>query len=735
MSFAPSVRPALRTAFVCAVLFAGTMLLFDRATAYGFINYDDPAYLTNNAAVQAGLTWPSVVWAFTAATDYWHPLTWLAHMLDWQLYGASAAGHHITSHLWHAANAVLAFFLFRRLAGGFWLSAFAAALFAWHPLRVESVVWITERKDVMSGCFFLLTLLAYTRYADYRRTQRPWRLAYGLTLLAFVAGLMSKPMLVTLPVVLLILDFWPLRRGSTPATWRPLVIEKLPFFVLSGATAALTILMQRHHGAFVLDLPFGTRAANAVVSLARYLGKFLWPSDLIVCYSHPGLWPLPVVLASAALASAVSWAAWRQRRARPWLLAGWLWFLVVLLPVIGLVQVGFQAMADRYTYLSLVGVEFALLWNLPPFLRSPTARRAAALAAGLVLAACAVRTWEQQGVWRDSETLFRHAIAASPDNDIAEDFLGYTLLTQGRFEEAEVHAERARTLNPRNATALYTLANVRERQGRLPEAMDFYRAFLTRQPRHAEARFHLGLLELSQGNPAEARAQMIAALRSAPLLRDRCLQLGLTALQHRDFPGALLFHEILLEAAPDDPRAHFGAAVAAEALGRTDDALAHYQAVVQRQPAAAEAHAAIGAILLARDDAAAALPHLRLAVEHNSRLAAAQLALAQCAEKLGHTEERDAALERATALAPDDPAFLTRAAEMQARRHDFAAAAGLYQRVVQFAPQDSSAHAALGYMRVLSGDRAGGVAAWERALELRPDFPGLRERLAQLRQP
>ena len=380
-----SPRPGFRTAAVCVLLFVGTVLLFSRALQSGFVNYDDPAYLTDNPHVQEGLSWAGVVWAFTAPADYWHPLTWITHMLDWQVYGASPTGHHLTSVLWHALNAVLAFLVFRRLSGGFWLSAFAAAVFAWHPLRVESVVWVTERKDVLSGCSFLLTLLAYARYVDARAAGRPAWPSYLLTLGCFAVGLMSKPMLVTLPLVLLILDWWPLQRTgrgtgdpsrprSPASALLPLLLEKVPFFVLSGAASVATVLMQQQNGAFVLDLPWGARAGNAVVALARYLGTFFWPVDLIVCYPHPGYWPATAVIAATVLALGLSLVAWQQRRTRPWIAAGWLWYLVVLLPVIGLVQVGFQSMADRYTYLPLLGIELALWWTAGPVLQTRRAR-------------------------------------------------------------------------------------------------------------------------------------------------------------------------------------------------------------------------------------------------------------------------------------------------------------------------------------------------------------------------
>ena len=343
------MRPGFRTAMVCALLFGGTLLLYGRVTGFDFVNIDDPVYVTGNPMVQRGLSWAGAVWAFTAPSDYWHPLAWLSHMADCQLYGLAPAGHHFTSILWHALNAVLAFLVFRTLMGGTWRSAFAAALFAWHPLRVESVAWVTERKDVMSGCFFLLTVLAYARFAAARSAGRPACRSYGLALVFFAAGLMSKPMLVTLPFVLLLLDYWPLaRQPRWPA--RRQVREKLPFFALAGAAGVATVLMQKSAGGFVLSLPVTARLGNAAVALVRYLGKFLWPFDLIVCYAHPGSWPVETILAAVALLLGLGATVWWQRRDRPWLATGLAWYLVTLLPVLGLVQLGFQAMADRYTW-------------------------------------------------------------------------------------------------------------------------------------------------------------------------------------------------------------------------------------------------------------------------------------------------------------------------------------------------------------------------------------------------
>ena len=630
------MRPGFRTAIVCALLFGGTLLLFSRATGFGFLNYDDPAYVTDNPVVQGGLSWAGVAWAFTAPADYWHPLTWLSHMLDCQLYGLSAAGHHFTSVLWHALNAVLAFLLFRRLTGRMWRSAFAAALFAWHPLRVESVVWVTERKDVMSGCFFMLTVLAYARFAAARSAGRPALLAYLLTLAFFAAGLMSKPMLVTLPLVLLLLDFWPLaRQPAWPV--RRLVFEKLPFFALAGAAAVATMLMQRNAGAFVLSLPLAVRLGNAVVSLALYLGKFLWPFDLIVCYSHPGPWPVGAILAAAALLIGLASAAWWQRRARPWLATGLAWFAVTLLPAIGLVQTGFQSMADRYTYLPMLGVGLALVQCIPASMTRPW-RIAGVCAALAVLVACALRTWNQEGFWRDSETLFAHAVRVDSRNGVAEDFLGSAFLVSGRLVDARIHAERARALDPRGERALVLLAEISERQGQADEAMALYRAALAVRPDNPPVECQLGLLELGRGHPDRASELMIPALRSAPMLREKTRQLGRGALERDDSADALFLYGLVLTVAPDDAAAKAGASAAlaraesdaadkpailsrvAGLYARQGDlsaAIRVYRRVVALDPSDGQAHAALGYLLVSSGDRSGGILEWRRALELN----------------------------------------------------------------------------------------------------------------------
>jgi Flp pilus assembly protein TadD len=675
-------------------LFGATLLLHSRCFGNAFLNFDDPVYVTANPDVRGGLSWAGLVWAFTAMNDYWHPLTWLSHMLDWQLYGEAPAGHHVTSVLWHSLNASLVFLVFRRLAGGFWSPAIAAAFFAWHPLRIESVAWITERKDVMSGCFFLLTLLAYTRYADMQAAGRHAWKSYLLALASFALGLMSKPMLVSVPLVLLLLDFWPLRRASTFAGWRGLLVEKIPFFVLSAATAILTVLMQRRIGAFVLELPLGARLGNAVVSIARYLGKTLWPFDLIVCYSHPGFWPVLTVIASVLLLLALCALAGWRRREQPALAAGLGWFLITLLPVIGILQVGLQAMADRYTYIPMLGLELSVLGCLP-VLTAPRQRFTALFLSALLLAGCAWRSWDQQAAWHDSVSLFRHAVACDEANDMAQDLLSSALFAEGQIAEAKTHAARAVQLNPCNDQAVVTLASIAEQEGRQDEATRLFRRALELRPGQPRIECQLALHELALNNLDRARSLMSSALRTSPDLAPPTLENARNARSRGDPATAWFLCEVLLAVVPEDPGTH----------------------------------AEYGLLLMMRNDLAAALPHLRLATARLPGLAEAQLALAYAAASQKLPGESAAALQRAEEAAKDSVFILKGAADLRARRGEFSQAIMLYRRIVTLAPSDARTHFALGSLLLHEHDLPSAQAELGRALELDPNLGASIERL------
>lgn len=717
------------------------MLLFSRSLDYGFLKYDDPRYVTDNPHVLSGLSWAGAKWAFTGLTDYWHPLTWLSHQLDWQFYGEAAAGHHLTSALWHSLNAVLVLVLFRRLTGEFWTSAFAAAFFAWHPLRVESVAWITERKDVMSGCFFLLTLLTYLNYATRRRAGQPARGTYALTLGLFIAGLMSKPMLVTTPIVLLLLDFWPLRRVSKLSLnaadfrkqWMPLLLEKIPFFFFSVATSLVTIWMQKTVGAFVLTLPFSARLLNAIVAIARYLGHFFWPFDLAVCYQHPGYWPILTVVGASLLMLGLSALAWWRRESQPWLLFGWGTFLAVLLPAIGLIQVGFQSMADRYTYLPLLGIELAVFWSISHVATSVRVRGMAGVFACLLLAGLALRTWNQEVVWRDTVTLFRHATEVTDRNDVAYGFLGYTLLNAGKVDEAAEQAGKALAINPLNTTALETLATTRKKQLRFSEAITLYRAVLAVDANSAPSLYNLGLL-LHQTDASEGKSLVLRALQIDPTLQNGSLIIISSAL-HNHQPAIAAWHAtILLEINPDDSFAHFTLALACQQLGRTSEALNHFETAARLDAEMSQADVEAGKIMVQQGDNTGALTHFRAAVDHHPTLIEAQLGLARTLELLGNLEEAIDGITRAIAVNPDNASLYSRLAELTARHQDFPSAARYYQRAISLEPGNANSHAGLGYMMMLTGDRSAALKEWERALEIDPSLTELRGKIEQFRR-
>lgn len=572
---------------VCALLAAGTFLVYSRSLGYGFINYDDPVYVTANPRVQAGLTWDGIVWAFTGHADYWHPLTWLSHMLDWRLFGADATGHRAVNLAWHAANAGLAFLLCRRLTGTWGLALVSAALFAWHPLRVESVVWVTERKDVMSGFFFLATLLAYARYGERLKTGRPAGRAYALTLALFFAGLMCKPSLVTLPLVLLALDFWPLNRLAlkpAPGWWAAhcgVVLEKVPFLLLSAVIAVVTIKMQVAVKAFALAVPLADRLGNAVVSVARYLGNIVWPLDLAFFYEHPGAWPPVTIAAAGALALALTAFAWWRRDRAPWLLAGWVWFLAMLLPALGLLQVGRQAMADRYTYLPVLGLQTAVLLSLAA---RPGAARGKTAAAALALAACAGLTWWQQSFWRDSETLYRRAVALDPTSANAEAYLGFTLHEAGNLAEAERHARRSLELDPANHWGRLTLSHVLAQTGRLDEAADSYRQLTDADPGYARGHYLRALLLQQLGHLPEAEAALRRAAELLPESPQVRLALAELLARQRRFDEAAAVYEAVVALRPDSAEAHAGLGYMRALTGRPEEAARHWEEALRLRP-------------------------------------------------------------------------------------------------------------------------------------------------------
>jgi tetratricopeptide (TPR) repeat protein len=531
---------ALQPRLVCLLLALGTLLLYLPVRQHGFVVYDDPDYVTENRVVQAGLTWGGIQWAFTTwQASNWHPLTWLSHMLDCELFGLNAGAQHLVNVLFHTANSLLLLLVLHRMTRALWPSAFVAALFAWHPLHVESVAWLAERKDVLSTLFGLLTLWAYTQYVQGLApvTQPPGPVAprsqviaqpppsshfRWLAVLFLALGLLAKPMLVTLPFVLLLLDYWPLRRIPTSApgpavAWR-LVLEKWPFFLLIAASCVVTFLSQRAEAVVPFDrLPLGLRLENALVAYARYVLSAGWPADLAVLYPLPQQLPGWQVLAAAAFLAALSVGAWFARRVSPCLLVGWLWFLGTLVPVIGLVQVGDQARADRYTYLPMIGLFIAVAFGV----RDLAARfhlrpLPLGLAAGVALGGCLVATTRQLRFWKDSESLFTHAIAVTTNNAVAHINLGFAFQQQGRSDAALTAYRTAVAIAPRRAQAHNNLGVLLDELGQRDAALAEYQEALRLKPAAPLTHLNLGTLLVALGRFEDARRHYDEAARLSP---------------------------------------------------------------------------------------------------------------------------------------------------------------------------------------------------------------------------
>jgi cytochrome c-type biogenesis protein CcmH/NrfG len=495
-----------------AVLVALVWSVFGQTVRFGFVNYDDPLYILQNPTVRSGLSWHGVAWAFTHIhSQNWHPLTSISHMLDCQLFGLNAGAYHFVNVLLHSIVAVVLFFALNKMTANVWRSAFATALFAIHPLRVESVAWIAERKDVLSGVFFAGTLAAYAWYA-----RQPTKLRYLLALLLFAFGLMSKPMLVTLPIILLLVDYWPLRRfNKSPHSLRRLWIEKIPFVLLSGASCVATLVVQNLALGTTANLPLRWRIANALVSYIEYLRQFVWPVRLSPFYIHPeNRLPGWQIASACILLLAISALAIQQRRKRPYLIVGWFWYVVMLLPVIGLVQVGLQGHADRYTYLPHIGLCLAITWAVGDLLGQRRARFLCASAG--VIVGLALLAWRQTSYWRDTQSLWRHALAIEPNSDVAQAGLAGILLTRGQTDEAIEHYERAIVLRPGNAAAHHGLATAFANEHRTDEAIAHWQKSLSILPNNIEALNHLAIALVKKGQVREAVPQWEKALAYEP---------------------------------------------------------------------------------------------------------------------------------------------------------------------------------------------------------------------------
>jgi protein O-mannosyl-transferase len=583
-----------------------TLAAFEQLRNHAFLNFDDDVYITENRNVQSGLTLEGVIWAFTTThAANWHPLTWLSHMLDCQLYGLNPSGHHLTNLVFHIASTLLLFLVLERMTGALWRSSFVAALFALHPLHVESVAWVAERKDVLSTFFWMLTMWTYVHYV-----KRPGFNRYLLVLLFFILGLLSKPMLVTLPFVLLLLDYWPLGRfqfgqligdhkSNTSRSMNPgdqksiplrLILEKVPFFALTAISIFLTIFAQQKGGA-VKSLeyyPLESRIANALVSYVSYIVKMIWSNQLAVFYPYQEMLPIWKVVGSGLLLVCASLLVIRAARKLPCLIVGWFWYLGTLIPVIGLVQVGSQAMADRYTYVPLIGLFIMIVWSVPDIWVGWRYRRVVlSISAGLLLSLLVIITKLQVNHWQNSIMLYEHSLAVTSNNFIIDNNLGLALVEQGKIQEAIAHFSEALRIKPDDAEAHYSLGLALAGQRKIQGAIAHFAEALRIKPEYSEAHNGLGVTLVWQGKIQEAIAHFTEALRIKP----------------------------------DDAKAHYNLGIALAEQGKIQEAIAHFTEALRIKPDYAEAHINLGLAYLMIGNKSSALEEYKILEKINPGLA------------------------------------------------------------------------------------------------------------------
>jgi protein O-mannosyl-transferase len=601
-----------RMLIVAGLLLAAVVLIFGQTIHFEFINFDDDEYIYQNPQVTQGLSASGIAWAFTTHhAANWHPLAWLSHMLDCQVFGLQAGYHHLSSAVLHAVAAILLCWALWRMTADFWPSALVAALFAVHPLRAESVAWVAERKDVLAGLFFMLTLTAYVGYV-----RRPSSWPRYLSVVAlFALGLMAKPVLVTLPFVLLLLDYWPLGRmapsvaedataswggsctatpgATTPAPSQPmgsfpwrLVIEKIPLFALAAVSCVVTPIAQGYAVVPLHEFPLSARIGPAVMAYVSYVAKFLFPQGLAAFYPHPeASLPVGLIIPAVALLLGITAAALLFRRRCPYLLVGWFWYLGMLVPMIGLVQVGDQAMADRYTYLPQIGLCIALVWGVAAAAPSwPHRRQVLSGASVVVLTGLIACAWQQTTYWRNGETLWTHTLACTRRNAVAHNSLGAVLALEGRGEEAVPHYQEALSIKPDYPLAHSNYGLALFDRGQVADAIAHYQKALQVAPADPNTHYNFGLALQRTGRTAEAIAEYQKALQLRPDAAEFHNNLAAALQQQGHLEEAIAHYQQSLAQKPDNPAARFNFGTALEEQGRLPEAIAEWRAAVQLAP-------------------------------------------------------------------------------------------------------------------------------------------------------
>jgi tetratricopeptide (TPR) repeat protein len=705
-----------------------TLVVYWPITHHDFTNFDDDGYITGNPHINSGLSWPNIRWGFEHVNaGFWIPLTWISHMVDCQLFGLNPGGHHLTNLLFHITNTLLLFLLLNKLTGALWRSTFVAALFAWHPLHVESVAWACERKDVLSAFFWMLTLLAYTRYAQKQGAgikgqaaggvmcttkthdpssslHPPSSFFYGLALFFFACGLMSKPMVVTLPFVLLLLDFWPLERFRAQGSgfrvqnvaW--LIMEKIPFFTLAAAGSVVTFFTAKVGGAVSTDT-FSYRLANVLWAYVRYISKNFWPVDLAVIYTFQSQRLVALAVIAALLLAMCSGAFIFMARRGPYLLTGWFWFLGTLVPAIGIVQVGSQSMADRFTYIPSIGLFILVVWSVNDILIStPHKQITAALLGTATLTGCLALTSIQIKYWRNSITLFRHALAVTSDNYIACACLGQALDAIGQEDEALALCTNAVRIEPNYPPGQFFLGMILLKQGKSGEALGHLSAAVRLAPFDTTMHYNFGKVLLDFDRPNEAAACFNTTLSNNPYFAAAHSGLGKAFLKQGKLDQATnqLYEAVTLE--PDNPQFHYDFGTVLLANSNVDDAIAQFSEALRLKPDFADAHGNLAVAFIRQGRAGEALIHFSEAVR----------------------------------LQPNDPGRRFNLGLALLDNHRPAEAASQFSEELRLAPDETKAHYRLAQALQQQNQPAGAVEHYREALRLTPDFPEAKAALDQI---
>jgi protein O-mannosyl-transferase len=697
-----------RLVFVCLFLVLVTLLPYWQVKNFEFVNYDDDKYVTVNRHVTGGLTIENIKWAFQSTyAGNWHPLTWLSLMTDAELFGLNARFFHITNLFLHIFNTLLLLLILYRITGALWKSAVVAALFALHPLHVESVAWVTERKDVLSIFFMLLALWAYVKYVHQRDYKR-----YGLVLLCFALGLMSKQMVVTFPFVLLLLDYWPLRRFSfhngkehTAGTIHDglsagrvaagLVYEKIPLLILAGLSVFSTIIAHHEEIIVMRQIPMQLRIENALVSYCTYIEKMFWPESLAVLYPHPAYISAWHVSAATIFLLIISSLAFYTIKRNPYIFVGWFWYLGTLVPVIGLVQVGVQSMADRYTYLPLIGLFIIVVWAVDTFTERLPYKKIIPALSLLVVSILVPLSFSQVKYWKNSFELFNHTLAVTEKNYTMHCNMGVLLAGQGKIKEAEFHYTEALKITPDDVDTNMNYANLLSRQGKLEEAVVRYNVAIKGKPDFAEAYNNLGITYIQLGNRQKAIEQFRQAVKHNPDYQDAQNNLRIAQTQQDRLKEPASATKTAKIGNIDTFQGRMQAGTALIKSGDLDGAIKHFREALKLEPENMNAHVSMGMALAYKQDYEQAISHFRRAITINPSIPEIYNSLAVALTYTGKTDEAMMQLKKA----------------------------------LEINPRFAKAHNSLGVMLAQSGNIDEGIAHLREAINIDPDYIGAKKNL------